>query len=187
MAKRVREIMLPLEEYAVVGEDATVLDALQALRAAQGVLPPDRQPHRAVLVRNRRGGIIGKVHYFAFLRAMLPERANLQAREALKRAGVGADLQESSLRMLDLLAGDLVDLCQRARSVLVRDVYSSATVSIQESATIPDAIAEFLAHQTHSLLVRRREETVGILRLSDLFDEVSRQILDEECREERSV
>jgi CBS-domain-containing membrane protein len=173
--------MLSLSDYAVVDEDATLRQALEALHASVAKLPPDRQPHRAVLVRNRRGEIIGKVHYFAFLRALVPDRRSVRSLSVLERAGVGDDLRESSMRMLDLLTGDLVDICERARSVKVRDFYTSATVSIQEEAPLSDAIVMFLSHQTLSLLVRRREETVGILRLSDLFDELSRQILEGTC------
>jgi len=177
MATCVRDIMLPLSEYAVVAEDATVLDALEALRAAQAKLPPERQPHRAVLVRNRRGEITGKVHYFAFLRAMVPERKALKERDVMDRAGVGDDLRESSMRMLDFFTGHLVDFRERARSVCVRDVCTGVAASIDEGAAVSDAISMFLAQQTHSLLVRRGSGTVGILRLSDLFDELSRQIL----------
>jgi CBS domain-containing protein len=177
MQTRVKDIMLPLSEYAVVSEDATILDALEALRASQSKLPTDRQPHRAVLVRNARGEITGKVHYFAFLRAMVPERKAMQERLVMDRAGVGDDLRESSMRMLDFLTGHLVDFRERARSVAVRDVYTAAAFGIDEGASMPEAISMFLSHQTLSLLVRRGAETVGILRLSDLFDELSRQIL----------
>jgi hypothetical protein len=178
--------MLPLSEYAVVPEDATVLDALQALRTSQATLPPDRQPHRAVLVRNRRGEITGKVHYFAFLRAMVPERKALKERTVMDRAGVGDDLRESSMRMLDLFTGHLVNFRERARSVSVRDVCTDATVSIDGEAGIAEAISMFLSHQTLSLMVRRGPGTVGILRLSDLFDELSRQILLEQRVPERT-
>jgi len=178
MARQVKEIMLSLSDYAVVDEDATLQEALEALQGSVDRLPPDRQPHRAVLVRNRRGEIIGKVHYFAFLRALVPDPRSVSSLGVLERAGVGDDLRETSMRMLDLLTGDLVDICERARSVKVRDFYTSATVSIQEGAFLSNAIGMFLSHQTLSLLVRRREETVGILRLSDLFDELSRQILE---------
>jgi CBS domain-containing protein len=183
MTRRVKDIMLSLSDYAVVEVDATLEEALNALRAAVARLPPDRQPHRAVLVRNRRGDVIGKVHYFAFLRALVPEGRSGGSLQILERAGVGDDLRERSLRMLDLLAGDLVDIRERARRVKVRDFYTSATVSIQEDAPLFDAIVMFLSHQTLSLLVRRREETVGILRLSDLFDELSGQILEEASAE----
>ncbi len=183
MARHVKDIMLSLSSYAVVDEDATILQALEALQDSLAQLPPDRQPHRAVLVRNRRGEIIGKVHHFAFLRALVPERKSMGSLSIMERAGVGDDLRESSMKMLDLLTGDLVDICEMARNALVRDVYTSATVSIQEDAPLSDAIAMFLSHQTLSLLVRRREETVGILRLSDLFDELSRQIMEGTCQE----
>lgn len=181
MSTKVRDIMMSLSDYAVVEEGATLLEALESLRGSVEKLPPDKQPHRAVLVRNHRGEIIGKVHHFAFLRALLPDRRTPANLAVLDRAGVGEDLRESSMRTLEFLTGDLVDICERARSVRVRDFYTSATVSIQESAPLSSAVQLFLSHQTLSLLVRRGEETVGILRLSDLFDELSGQILEGRC------
>lgn len=181
MSKRVRDIMISLSDYAVVDEGATLLEALESLRESLKRLPPEKQPHRAVLVRNHRGEVIGKVHHFAFLRALVPDRRTSSNLAVLDRAGVGEDLRESSMRTLDLLTGDLVNICERARSVRVGDFYTSATVSIQESAPLSEAIQLFLSHQTLSLLVRRGGETVGILRLSDLFDELSQQILEGSC------
>jgi len=185
MAKRVKDLMLALSEYAVVDEDATILDALRALDASQARLPAGRQPHRAILVRGADGRIVGKLHHFAFLRALRPERRTQADRSMLDRAGVGDDLRDHSMQTLDLLAGDLVDVCARARSVAVRDVYTSATISIDHDATLFEAMAEFLTHQTLSLLVRRGGRTVGILRLSDLFDELARQIRQGECAEDK--
>ncbi len=182
MVKRVKDITLPLSAYAVVDEDATVVDALQVLRESTARLPPGVQPHRAVLVRNRRGEIVGKVHYFAFLRALVPERKSLNNLNILERAGVDDAMRDSSMRLLDLFTGDLVNICERARNVAVRDIFTSAA-GIQEDAALSDAVAAFLSHQTLSLLVRRGQETVGILRLADLFDELSRQILAGECTE----
>ena len=135
---------LPKPYVRATGSDATLLQALEALQESVARLPHDRQPHRAVLVRNRRGEIIGKVHHFAFLRALVPERKSMGSLSIMERAGVGDDLRESSMKMLDLLTGDLVDICEMARNALVRDVYTSATVSIQEDAPLSDAIAILL-------------------------------------------
>ncbi|HKJ91595.1 MAG TPA: CBS domain-containing protein [Longimicrobiales bacterium] len=179
MGKRVRDIMLPLSAYAVVDEDATLVDALRMLQDAVAQLPPGVQPHRAVLVRDRRGEIVGKVHYFAFLRGLLPDRKSLNSARLLERAGVDDDMRDTSMRLLDLFTGDLLDLHARASTVRVRDVYTT-TAGIREDATLADAIAAFLSSQTLSLLVRRDRQTVGILRLADLFDELSRQILGQE-------
>lgn len=180
MAKKVKDLMLSLSEYAVVGEDATILDALRALVASQAKVPPGKQPHRAILVRDRRGEIVGKLHHFAFLRALSPARKPMVTSDVLERAGVGDDLREASMRMLDLLTGDLIDVCERARNVAVRDVYTPATVGVDEDAPLSDAISMFLDHQTLSLLVHRGGRTVGILRLSDLFDELARQMMQED-------
>ncbi len=186
MEKKVKDLMLALSEYAVVDEDATVFDALRALQKSQERLSSDRQPHRAVLVRNRRGEIVGKLHHFAFLRALLSERKALATRELMDRAGVADDLRESSMRMLDFLTAELVDVGERVRHVAVRDVYTTTTIRIDEETPLLDAIANFLDHHTLSLLVTRSGKTVGLLRLSDLFDELSRQIMLGESADEKN-
>jgi len=179
MAKTVADIMLPLSEYAVVDEGATIVDALLVLRESQAKVPPGRQPHRAILVRGREGRIVGKLHYFAFLRALLPERKARAARDLADDPAPGDDFRDTSKRMLDLLTGEVLDVRERARSVTVGDVCTPVTVSIHERAPLSDAIPMFLAHRTLSLLVTRDEETVGLLRLSDFCDELAREITEE--------
>jgi hypothetical protein len=170
--------MLPLADYAVVDQEKTIFDALKALEESQEKLPPGRQPHRAILVRDKKGDVVGKVHQFAFLRALLPERKAMGAVSILERAGVGDDLRESSMRTLDLLTADFIDLRERVRNVQVGDVYTPTTASIDENASLSDSVSGFLRHQTLSLLVTRGGKTIGILRLSDLFDELVGQILE---------
>ncbi len=180
MEMSVRQMMISLSEYAVVDQDATILDALRKLKESQQNLPEGRQPHWSVLVRNRRGDIIGKLHHFAFLRALLPERKPLSEREMLQMAGVTDELLISSMQTLGFLTSDLVDLCEQARSICVRDVYTPATHGIADDAPLTDAIAAFVEYQTLSLLVQRGDRTVGVLRLTDLFDELSREIMQDE-------
>jgi CBS domain-containing protein len=183
VVKRVKDLTLSLSEYAVVDEDATILDALRALDESQAALPAGRQPHRAVLVRDRRGAIVGKLHHFAFLRSLMVERRAAPDGAMLDRAGVGDDLLRASMQTLGLLTGDLVDVCVRARSVAVRDVCSPTTAGIDADASLADAATAFVTQQTLSLLVQRGGRTIGILRLSDLFDEVARQIKQDTCAE----
>jgi CBS domain containing-hemolysin-like protein len=181
MNRTVKDLVVPLADYAVVDEDATILDALRALAESQEKLPPDRQPHRAILVRNRRGEIIGKIHHFAFLRALVAGQKARGNQEFMDRAGLAEDTRKSSMEVLDLLTGDLLDLCERSRHVGVREVFSTITVSIPEEASFTQAITAFLRHQTLSLLVTRQGRTVGILRISDLFEELAQTIMRDEC------
>ncbi len=62
VGNQVKELMVPLEEYAILSEEATLLDAVHALAEAQTKLPPDRQPHRAVLVTL----LLGTHSYFEY-------------------------------------------------------------------------------------------------------------------------
>ena len=180
----VRDIMLPLDEYAIVGDDATIEEALTALEAAQANIPANRHPHRAVLVRDEQGCIIGKVDHLAFLRALLPDVSHVAVEPFLERAGVSDSMRETSMATLEWLAGDMVDICARARSQKVGDVCSPAFGDIEESASLIDAVKVFAHTRALSLLVRRGQATFGILRLADLFDELARQVRDDTCGEE---
>ena len=53
----VKDLMVPLEEYATVSEDASLLDAVLALETAQRNFDQARYRHRALLVldENKRG------------------------------------------------------------------------------------------------------------------------------------
>lgn len=173
---RVQDIMLSLSEYAVVSEDATLAEALRVLDEAQEKVPPGRQPHRAVLVRNKAGEIVGKLGHLAFLAALLPRGRTLFVDSRVERAGIGDDLIESSVRALSLLDDDLVDLCERASHVRVGDACMPIDVHLDCKASLAEAIRKLTERRTLSLLVTCRGETVGILRLSDLFEELAGQV-----------
>jgi len=49
-SRRVKDLMVSLDQYPVVPEGATLHEAVLALEQAQKNLPPGRQPYRAVLI-----------------------------------------------------------------------------------------------------------------------------------------
>ena len=58
---RVKEMMIPLAEYATVSEDANLLEAVMALARAQAGFGQTGYKHRAILVLDQNGHIAGKV------------------------------------------------------------------------------------------------------------------------------
>ena len=60
---RVADLMVPIDEYATVSDDATLYEAVIALEKAQEEL--DRKQHhylhRAILVYNKNNHICGKI------------------------------------------------------------------------------------------------------------------------------
>lgn len=190
----VKDLMLPLEEYAVVSEDATIEGALKELDKAQLKLPPGRQPHRAVLVRDASGRIIGKMGHLSFLRALEPKYSVVGDVEKLSRAGVSAEIMDMMKQNFQFWQDDFKLVCSRARTLKIRDVLKHAEhgenefnidQTIDENKTITEAIHRLIMWQVLSILVTQgeagRKKVVGILRLSDLFDSIAAKIKTSDC------
>jgi CBS domain-containing protein len=177
MTKRtVKELALPLDYYAVVLEDATLLDAVTALEKAQEKLPAGRQPHRAVLVSNRQGAIIGKIDQAGFLRSLEPKYNMLGDPQMMTRAGVRPDLITSMMDHYQLFQDNFRDICMRGRLIIVKDVMRRGIERISEDASLGEAIHQLVMYQTLSLLVMRNDQAVGVLRLSDMYDEIATEM-----------
>jgi CBS domain-containing protein len=172
-SRRVKDLMLSLNEYAVVSEDTTFREALLMLDRAQRELPPGRQPHRAVLVVNREGKIVGKAGQLAFLKALEPKYGALGDLGTLARAGVSHEFVTSIMENLRFWQDRISTNCQRASTTKIKDFMVPATECIDEDAPLTEAIHRIVVGQTLSLLVTRNAEIVGILRLSDLFGEIA--------------
>jgi len=167
--QRVRELMIPLAEYAVVKDTATLGQAVTALDEAQKSVQ-DRQPHRAVLVVNSRGDVVGKIGHWALLRALEPDLHGDIDKAALHRAGVSDQYISTMVAHSKLFQDNLDDLCSRAVGLPVRQVMTPVDDSIREEATLGEAMHKMIVAQTLSLLVTSGGTASGVLRLSDLVD-----------------
>jgi CBS domain-containing protein len=173
--KRVRDLMLPLDEYATIDGDKSIREALEVLSAAQQNIGPGRHVLRAILVLNGDGGVIGKLSQWAILRSLEP--AFLKFDEAsLARAGLTDDFVQSMKDTLSLFSSGFEQMCRAAGSVKAKDAMVPAGESIDENAPLTEAIHRMVLHHVLSILVTRGGTVVGILRQSDLFEEVSQII-----------
>jgi CBS domain-containing protein len=59
--KLVKDLMIPLSDYATVSEDATLNDAVLALKQSQADFDQAKYRHRAILILGADQQIIGKV------------------------------------------------------------------------------------------------------------------------------
>nr|MBN2277311.1 CBS domain-containing protein [candidate division Zixibacteria bacterium] len=173
--KRVKDLMVPLNEYATVSEDTTLLETIGKFEEAQRKRDRRRQPFRAVLVLDKEGRVVGKLGQLAFLKALEPERTVLGDMGKLAVAGVSAEFINSMMSHFRFFQDNLTDLCSRARYLKVKDVMHPVTECIDENASMGEAITKMVAWQTLSILVCRGQnrEVVGLLRLSDLCQEVA--------------
>jgi CBS domain-containing protein len=171
--KTVKDLMVPLDEYPLVRDNATLLDAALALDEALKNLPPGRQPYRAVLVTDKDGRVIGKIGQWIFLKALEPKYGVLGDLGKLARAGVSAEVIASMMEHYRLFQDNLSDSCRRASAMKVTDVMHPVAESIDETAPLSEAIHQLVIGQTLSVLVTRQGQITGLLRLSDLFDAIT--------------
>lgn len=172
---RVRDLMLSLDAYATVSCEATLRQALLALSKAQLGLTYDRHHHRAVLVMDEQGNVVGKLTHQAILRSLLPSVLGASDVERLAGAGLNPELIDSVARLSPIRA-DLQSMCDASERVTVREAMVAATDSIDEEASLGEAIEALVVSRAESLLVLRAGRVVGILRLSDVFEEVADRI-----------
>ena len=175
---KVRDMMVPLADYATVSVGGTMFDAVVALDKAQWDFDQSRDRHRAVLVLDEKKDIVGKVSQLDLLKALEPHFAKVLDTGTLGRTGFNLDFIESVSRR-GLSGQPLDDLCRKAAELSVRDFMYSPLEGefIGEESGLNEAVHQLVVGKHHSLLVMRGKEIVGVLRLTDVFRLVSGRIL----------
>lgn len=174
----VMDLMVPLEEYATVSEDATLLDAVIALEEAQEKLDRERYLylHRAILVYDKNKKIVGKISQLDALRALEPKYLEVTDLAGLSRAGAHFSLEflQSTLRKHSLWERPLEHVCRKAAGRKVKDFMYTPSEGeyVAESASLNEAVHLLVMGHHQSLLVTRGKDIVGVLRLTDVFKHV---------------
>ena len=167
----VKDLMVPLSEYATVSEKATLFDAVSTLEKAQEDFDHTRYRHRAVLVLDDHGRVIGKLSQLDVLKALEPKYDEMLDRRRLRSFGFTKDFMKSMLKEYQLFESPLEDICRKAGEQNVKKFMYSLSEGeyIAADAKLDEAIHQFVLGHHQSLLVTRGEDILGILRLTDVF------------------
>jgi len=171
----IKDIMVTLEDYATVSEEATLYEAVNDLEKAQKRFDENKYRHRAVLVYDSQGNIIGKLSQLDVLKSLEPKYEGIGDLNNLSRYGVDAERIRQMIKDYGLWKQPLDDICRKAATVKVKEIIRSPTQGeyIDENATLNEAIHHLIIGQHQSLLVKRGDKIVGLLRLTDVFKEIT--------------
>lgn len=160
----VKDLMVPLQEYTRISEEATLYEAVKALESAMVAPSAERpRPNRAVLVQAADGRVLGKLSLWDVLHGLEPRYR----------------LPVEPLFMIDeyftWTHAMFVNLAAKARSVKAKELLSEHFLdeSIDENATLDQAVHQLVQGKLLSLMVTHKGSVVGVLRLSDVFIHVS--------------
>ena len=167
----VKEIMVPLSEYATVQEGSTLFDAVLALEKAQEEFDHTKYKHRGVLILNKKKRVIGKLGQLDVLRALEPKEEESGEINELSQFGFSSKFVQKLRTRWVMNAQPLKDLCSKASKLKVEDFMQTPSEGeiIEQEASLEMAVMQLVMGHHRSLLVTRNKEIIGVLRLTDAF------------------
>jgi CBS domain-containing protein len=177
-AMEVKDLLVPLSEYATVAQEATLYDAILALEEAQAEFDQSHYRHRAILVFDEQDRVIGKLGLFDILMALESKYNEIGDLAKLSGLGLSPTFVKSIFRNYSFWSEPLESICRNAAEQKVKDIMHILTEReyIEETAPLDEAIHQLIMGHHQSLIVTRGEEIIGIVKLSDIFGEICQMI-----------
>jgi CBS domain-containing protein len=177
--KLVKDLMVPLSEYATVSQDATLSEAVAALRQAQADFDQNKYRHRAILIYDENNRIVGKVNFQALLKGLEPKYDDMLSDEGPSHLGFTRTFQKSIIDQFKLWQDPLNRICEKASKIQVKSFMATPRPEEKIAAdTTLDTAIHFLVMGHHqSLMVTEQDKVVGVLRLTDVFEFVADKIM----------
>ncbi len=175
----VKDLMIPISEYASVTLGTTLIDAVSALEAAQDAYTSSKYQHRAILVLNNNGDVVGKIGQLVALETIEPEYDFNEKIAEIKNYNFS---EEYLARLRDKYRSEepilqvehlKIVATQKVEEFMQKPLPGEL---IDENSSLDTAIHKLVAGRFQSLLVTRDQVTVGILRMADVFSAVFHKI-----------
>ena len=173
-AKTVKDLMIPLSEYKTISTEANLFEAAQALSQVQKEFEKKPGIHRALLIQDKNGEIVGKISQLDVIRVLEPKGKSIKNSRFLSRFGVSAPYLKPMFKQCSFWDKPLLDICKEAGGIKVKKLIHVPAEGefVEEDASLTEAVHRLALEHHQSLLVTRGEKIVGILRQCDIFEEV---------------
>jgi CBS domain-containing protein len=170
----IKDIIVPLAEYATVSQDATLYDAIKALAKAKSEFDQSRDKHRAILVLDDEDHVIGKLSQIDVIRGLEPGYKKLDKFPKIKHWALSSDALSNILKDQQLWQEPLKDLGKKSTTIHVSDIMHTPDDGeyVSQHASLDEAMHQLVVGQHQSLLVVDSDnvhKVIGILRLTDVF------------------
>ncbi|MFW5930108.1 MAG: CBS domain-containing protein [Desulfosalsimonas sp.] len=176
----VREIMVPLEEYATIHQDASLFDAVMALEKAQAEYrrPSSGYLHRAILVYDDKGRVVGKLGQLDILRSLEPKYKQAAASDSgrMMASGFSQQFLRNMVKQFSLWDKPMADICKKATQIKTRHCMHVPGEGefVNDDDSLDVAIHQLvLGHHQSLLATNNKGLIVGILRLTDVFKQIA--------------
>jgi len=171
MNRNVKDLMVPISEYATIKTGATLFEAVLALEKAQEKYDQTKTQHRAVLIMDKKNRIIGKLSQLNVLKALELGNEQNDKIEEIEKYSFSTKFIANLKEQSKLKGTTLNKMCLKPAGMKVEKFMKTLSQSqyVDENTSLEVAIYQLLAGPYLSLMVVKDEVAVGILRLTDIF------------------
>jgi cytidylate kinase len=174
--KTAADLMLPLSGYPHVPETLPIREALLALGASSVV---SSEGHlvvpRYLLVLDDRERLVGVINRRALLRGLIPQYASLKRASSVTAALPYAEaLYASSPLWSSLFSPAALSAARKP----VGSVMVPTRVSVAHDDTVDNVVGAMLEHDVDLIPVTEGARIVGVVMMTDVFDNVAEYILE---------
>lgn len=173
--KHLTDIMIPLKDYAVVSQDATIKEALKIMKESSERLSPEKYRHLGILVKDAEGKIVGKLTQSDILRGIVPDYKDVGGSRLspLMRAEMGEMITQISDKTF-------LGRCKAQKDKKVRDFMTTAALSVDVNKGLGHALHMMQTSGHRGLLVTGEgKKPIGMLRMTDIYQLVKEAILED--------
>mgnify|MGYP001150382600 CR=1 FL=1 len=170
--KSVKDLMVPLSDYATVSKEATLKEALRALENDKKQYGDSPYRHRSLVVIDADKRAVGRVSQIDIIRALEPRYAEVGEDLWIARSRLTTRMLKTIREQFQLWDQPVETLCQTMEQRRVVDIMQvpSEGEFVDENDTMNIAMHRIVMGSHHSLLVTRGSMIVGILRSTDVFN-----------------
>jgi len=169
----VKDLMVPISEYAAVSVGTLLIEAIWVLEHAQEVYEVTRYQHRVILVLDLEGQVVGKISQLRVLKALENEHEFDEEIDEMRKFGFSeaylAHLRDQFQSEKKIIQQDIL---REVAAKKVEEFMQTPTPGeyVSEDSPLDTAINKLVAGAHTSLLVTTaNNKIVGILRLKDVF------------------
>ncbi|MFT5697973.1 MAG: CBS domain-containing protein [Desulforhopalus sp.] len=174
-----KDLMVPISEYATVEIGTPLIEAVQTLEKAQGMYTESKYQHRAVLVMDKSGNVVGKITQLRALKAIEPKFDFINDIAEIKKFNFSEDYLVE-LRTALREQGKIINktTLSAASNKKVEEFMQAHSPGeyISEDGSLDQAIHKLVSGRYLSLLVTNGDKITGILRVADVFTAVFGEI-----------
>jgi len=165
---KVKNLMTPVGEYKTLGLDACLSDVVAALTDSK---------HRDIIIVDEKGAFTGVVTMTDIIMALEPNYKKLNKKDMdsdiLSNRFVAEQFKE-----FGLWTDTLANLCEKSTDICVKDAMhipeDEHYINIDEE--LEHGVHMYVIGTPQPIVVRDNGNVVGILRMSDVFDELIKRM-----------